>query len=190
MKKLAIIAFTLQVSVLSLSAADAPKECTLCVGATADLSAPPPAVIPLILEVREEDLPTTAVDALSPAQRARLTLTVSYSVDRDKDPMTDVETHTQNIVEWARLHGPFEALGVSPEGLDATVAGYAVKRLAVTAQGQNVASRIVLTPASSDDLNKQYETGALNYIDAIVVGAQDVASTAAWILEKEPSKKL
>ena len=190
MKKLAIIAFTLQVSVLSLSAADAPKECTLCVGATADLSAPPPAVIPLILQVREGDLPTTAVDALSPAQRARLTLTVSYSVDRDKDPMTDVETHTQNIVEWARLHGPFEALGVAPEGLDATVAGYAVKRLAVTAQGQNVASRIVLTPASSDDLNKQYETGALNYIDAIVVGAQDVASTAAWILEKEPSKKL
>ena len=190
MKKLAIIAFTLQVSVLSLSAADAPKECTLCVGATADLSAPPPAVIPLILQVREGDLPTTAVDALSPAQRARLTLTVSYSVDRDKDPMTDVETHTQNIVEWARLHGPFEALGVSPEGLDATVAGYAVKRLAVTAQGQNVASRIVLTPASSDDLTKLYETGALNYIDAIVVGAQDVASSAAWILEKEPSKKL
>src|SRR5437667_6541016 len=100
MRKIAIAVFCLQVCVLSLFAADAPKECALCVGATADLAKPPAAVIPLVLQIRESDLATTSVDALSADQRSKLTLTVSYSIDA-KDPMNDVETHTKNIVEWA-----------------------------------------------------------------------------------------
>src|SRR5437764_235756 len=125
-------------------------------GCTPLRAAPPGAVIPLVLQIREADLATTAVDALSPEQRAKLTLTVSYSVE-GKEPMTEVETHTKNIVEWARLHGPFEAIGVAPQGVAPDVAGYAVKRLAVTAQGLNVAARIVLPPMSADDLTKLYE---------------------------------
>ena len=189
MKKIAIVAVCLQICVLSLFAADAPKECSLCVGATANLAAPPATVIPLVLQVHESDLATTAVDTLSPEQRSKLTLTISYSVDKDsKDPMSDVETHTKNIIEWARLHGPFEGIGVAPEGLDNTVAGYAFKRLAVTAQGLNVASRIVLPPMN--DRSSLYETGALTYVDAILVADADVKKTASWIAEKEPSKKL
>ena len=149
MRKLAIAVISLQFCVLSLFAAEAPKECTLCVGATADVAALPPAVIPLVLQIRELDLPTTGIDALSAEQRSKLSLTVSYTVE-SSDPMTEVETHTKNIVDWARLHGPFEALGVAPQGVDTTVAGYAVKRLAVTAQGQNVATRIVLGPTNVD----------------------------------------
>ena len=190
MRKIASILISLQFPVLSLLAADAPKECTLCVGAIADLSAPPPAVIPLLLQVREDDLATTGIDALTPDQRKKVTLIVSYSVDRDKDALLDVETHTKNIIDWARLHGPLEALGVVPSGVDNTVAGYAVKRLAVTAQGLNVATRIVLPATSIDDLNKLYETGALNYVDVLIANAAGVKATTAWILEKEPSKKL
>jgi hypothetical protein len=189
MRKLAIAVLSLQFCVLPLFAADAPKECNLCVGATADVAAPPAAVIPLVLQVRESDLATTGIDALSPEQRARLTLTVTYSIE-SQDPMTEVETHTKNIVEWARLHGPFEALGASAQGVDPSVAGYAVKRLAVTAQGQNVATRIMLPTATVDDLTKLYDTGALNYIDAIEVNAADVTKTAAWVVEKEPTKKI
>ena len=148
MRKIAIVVISLQFLVLSLLAADAPKECTLCVGATADLAAPPSAVIPLVLQIQQSDLATTAVDTLSPEQRKKVTLIVGYSVDRDKDALLDVETHTKSIVEWARLHGPFEALGVVATGVDSNVAGYAVKRLAVTAQGLNVATRVVL-PATS-----------------------------------------
>ncbi|MDQ6801952.1 MAG: hypothetical protein M3041_14080 [Acidobacteriota bacterium] len=190
MKKIAILFVALQVSVLSLFAADAPKECTLCVGATADLTAPPSVVIPLLLQITENDLATTQIDTLSPAQRAKVTLIVGYSVDRDKDPLLDVETHTKTIIEWARLHGPFEGIGVIPNGVDTTVAGYAIKRLAVMAQGLNVATRIVLPPTTIEDLNKLSETGALNYIDALIVSAPDVAKANAWITEKEPSKKL
>src|ERR1700730_2021184 len=135
MRKTAIILASLQFLVLSMFAAETPKECSLCVGATADLSTPPASVIPLVLQIREGDLATTSIDALSPAQRSKLTLTVAYTVDREKDPLLDVETHTKTIVEWARLHGPFEGLGVIPEGVDNTVAGYALKRLAVSAQG-------------------------------------------------------
>jgi len=190
MRRIAIVLISLQFLVLSSLAADAPKECTLCVGAVADLTAPPSAVVPLVLQIQESDLATVAVDTLSPEQRKKLTLMVGYSVDRDKDALLDVETHTKTIVEWARLHGPFEALGVLASGVDSAVAGYAVKRLAVTAQGLNVASRIVLPATSVEDLNKLYETGALNYVDALIVNATDVKNTAAWILEKEPSKKL
>src|SRR6266536_5033825 len=119
MRKTAIVIICLQICVLSLFAADAPKECSLCVGATADLAAPPTAVIPLLLQVREPDLATLAIDALSPEQRSKLTLMVAYSIDpTSKNPMTDVETHTQNIIQWARLHGPFEGLGVAPEGVE------------------------------------------------------------------------
>ena len=190
MRKTAIIFLSLQILVLSLFAAETPKECTLCVGATADLAAPPAAVIPLVLQIRESDLSTVPVDSFSPEQRSKLTITVAYTVDRQKDPLLDVEAHTKSIVEWARLHGPFEALGVVAEGVDGAVAGYAIKRLAVSAQGLNVATRIALPPMNVDDLNKLNETGALAYVDALIVVAPDIAKSVAWILEKEPSKKL
>src|SRR5438874_844885 len=111
MKKTAIISISLQIFVLSLLAAETPRECSLCVGAVADLTAPPAAVIPLVMQVAEGDLSTIPLDSLSPEQRKKLTITVSYTVDRDKDPLLDVETHTKSIVEWARLHAPFEGLG-------------------------------------------------------------------------------
>ncbi len=190
MRKIAIIAFSLQVFVLSLFAAEAPKECSLCVGATADVAAPPSAVIPLLLQLHEGDLATTAIESLTPEQRKKLTVIVAYTVDSVKDPLLDVETHTKAIVDWARLQGPFEALGVFPEGVDIAVGGYAVKRLAVTAQGLNAVTRIVLPPMTIDDLAKLYETGALSYIDAILADAANAAKIAAWIAEKEPSKKL
>src|SRR5260370_14363267 len=137
MRKIAIFLVSLQVSVLSLLAADTPKECSLCVGATADLTAPPSAVIPLVLQINEIDLATTQIDALSPQQRAKLTVIVAYYVDREEDPLLDVETHTKTIIEWARLHGPFEGIGVIPNGVDTSVAGYPFKRRAVPAQGRN-----------------------------------------------------
>ena len=104
--------------------------------------------------------------------------------------MADVETHTQSIVEWARLHGPFEALGVSIDNVDPAVGGYAIKRLAVTAQGQSAASRIVLPPATPEELAKLYETGAQSYVDVLFVDAANVKSMVAWVTEKDPIKKI
>src|SRR5205807_6090866 len=49
-------------------------------------------------------------------------------------------------------------------------------------------SRIVLPPMN--DRSSLYETGALTYVDAILVADADVKKTASWIAEKEPSKKL
>src|SRR5205814_1810611 len=125
-----------------------------------------------------------------PAVRAKMTIIVSYAVDTATDPMAEVEKHTQSIVDWARQHGPFEALGIAVDNVDATVGGYAIKRLAVTAQGQNAASRIVLPPATTDALAKLYETGAQAYVDVLLADAANVKSTAAWVLEKDPAKKI
>ncbi|HEY6844357.1 MAG TPA: hypothetical protein VI391_09330 [Thermoanaerobaculia bacterium] len=153
----------------------------------ADVAAPPSTPIPLLLQIGEADLATSGIDAFTPEQRSKLTVTIRYDV-ATTDAMTDVESHTQKIVEWARLHGPFEAIGVSPQTPDIAVAGYAIKRLAVMAQGLNIASRIVLP--SGLDLDKLYDTGAMPYVDALLVNAPDVAKTTAWIAQKDPSKKL
>jgi len=191
MTRLAFIVALLQVFLPSLSAAEVPKACTLCVGALAEPGAAPPAtVIPLLIQLREADLPAISIDSFSPEQRARLTVIVGYGADRTKDPLLEVEAHTKAIVDWAQQHGPFEALGVAPEGLDSAAAAYAVKRLAVMAQGLNVAARIALPPTSIDDLQKLLDGGALAYVDWLVVDGTDVAKTAAWVAEREPSKKI
>jgi hypothetical protein len=212
MKRIALL-LALQVSVLSLAAAELPKECAMCAGAVSDLQVAPASPVPLLVKLRQEDFATagTSLNAMSPAVRAKISVIVSYAVDSSKDPMADVETHTQSIVEWAKQHGPFEALGVDVSNVDATVGGYAIKRLAVTAQGQNAASRIIFAgvggresgvgaaPASTpsdfrlatpDSLNALYETGAQSYVDVLLTDAANVKSTAAWILEKDPAKKI
>ena len=191
MKRIAFL-LALQIFVLPLAAAEAPKECALCVGAVSDLQVAPATPVPLLVNLRQDDFATagTALDAMPPAVRAKISIIVSYSVDRDKDPMADVETHTQSIVEWARLHGPFEGLGVDVSNVDATVGGYAIKRLAVMAQGQNAASRIILPPSTTDALTKLYETGAQSYVDVLLTEAANVKSTTAWVLEKDPAKKI
>ena len=175
MKRIAFL-LALQVFVLPLAAAEAPKECALCVGAVSDLQVAPMTPVPLLVTLRQDDFATAgaALDAMPPAVRAKISIIVSYAVDRDKDPMADVETHTQSIVEWARLHGPFEGLGVDVANVDAAVGGYAIKRLAVMALGQNAASRIVLPPSTPDALNKLYETGAQSYVDVLLTDAGNV----------------
>ncbi|HEX9985591.1 MAG TPA: hypothetical protein VGF69_20200 [Thermoanaerobaculia bacterium] len=169
-----------------------PAECTLCVGAVADLAALPTSVVPLLVELHENDFATAgaALSALSPEQRRKTTVVVRYSIDSKNDPLLEVEQHTKSIVEWARIRGPLEALGVTVETSDPTVASYALKRLAVTAQGLDVASRIVLGRTSAAALNQIFEAGAQSYFDAILVDGAEVATTAAWLAEHDPSKKL
>src|SRR5690348_15171769 len=121
---------------LSLFAADAPKECTLCVGATTDLTAPPATPVPLLARVRQDDFAAagTALDAMAPQARAKLAVVISYSAAAGLD---DIEAHTKTIIEWAKSHGPFDAIGIAVDGADAAQTAYAIKRLAVSAQGQN-----------------------------------------------------
>ncbi len=204
---LALLA-ALQVSVLSLAAAETPKECALCAGVVSDLTIVPAAPVPLLVRIRQDDFGAagSALDAMPPAVRAKMTIVIGYAVAADKDPMADVETHTQAIVDWARTHGPFEGIGIAVDNVEPAVAGYAIKRLAVTAQGQNAASRIVfegvgnrgsgagatasapmLTPESLAMLT---DTGAQSYVDVLLTDAANVKSTAAWVLEKDPAKKI
>ena len=106
MKKFAFVAIALQISILSAFAASAPTECTLCVGAVVELQQVPPSPIPLLLQIRQDDFATisASIDALSPEQRKKLALIVRYAVDRDKDPLLDVESHTKTIVELSLIH--------------------------------------------------------------------------------------
>ncbi len=191
MKRFAILLATQLLAIPSF-AADTPKLCTLCVGAVSDLATPPAVTIPLLVETSVGDLATIAsqIDALSPEQRKQTTLVVRYAVAGGTDPLLDVESKTAAIVDWARLHGPFDSLAVLVEHADPAVASYGVKRLAVTAQGQNAASRIAVGRMPMDDVKKLYEHGAQSYFDALIVDAQDVTGTAAWLLANDPAKKI
>jgi hypothetical protein len=177
MKKLAFALFLLQIFVLPISAADAPKECTLCVGVVAADGAG----VPTLSRVAESDLGSYA-----PTHASDITLVVSYTLDSDKDALLQVEEHTKSIIDWARSHGPFDALGVSLTTNDPAVAAYAVKRLAVTAQGLDVAKRIVVTGGAKE----LFDNGAGGYFDAVVVDAPQVADTLLLLAEKDPSKKI
>ena len=174
MKNLVLAVALLQIPVLSATAADAPKECSLCAGVVGHTEAAVPSLL--------------FVDDSLPAVRggAKTSVVVRYSAAS----VTEVEAKTKTIVDWAEQNGPFEAIGVDAQVPSTEIAGYAIKRLAVTAQGQNVASKIILRATSADDLTKLADAGAMSYVDAFVVDAASVESIAAWVAEKDPSKKI
>src|SRR4051812_28543048 len=129
MKKVALALVLLQFLVLSAHAAE-PKECSFCAGAVGVVLATP---LPLLEDVALDDLAT--LDTLTPAQRAKTAVIVRYALDKDKEPLASVEDRTKQIIDWAKTRGPFDAVGVRVDGADDATAAYAIKRLAVMAQG-------------------------------------------------------
>jgi len=174
MKNLALLFVLLQVLVLPAAAADAPKECTLCVGITGTAGAD----VPVLARVTEGEL-----EAFAPARPESLTVIVSYAVDATSDPLLNIEEHTKTILAWARANGPFDALGVTVSNATPEQTAYAIKRLAVSAQGLDVAKRIVVE--RNDSI-----ADATAYFDALLVPAADVEAATVWLAERDPSKKI
>lgn len=174
MKKLAFLLFVLQVPVLPAFAQDAAKECTLCVGVTGTDGAD----VPVLARVTEAELATFA-----PARPDSLSVMVSYTVDTATDPLLDIEQHTKTIIDWAKTHGPLDSLGITVSNATPELTAFAIKRLAVSAQGLDVAKRIVVE--RSDSVSE-----AMAYFDALLVPAADVEQAAAWLAERDPSKKI
>lgn len=185
MKRSVVLLALLQFTVLTAFAAEGPR-----VGAVTDLSTVPAATVPLLVELDASQFATAAaaIDALPRPQRAELAVIIRYDIESGKDPLLEVESRTKSIVEWARLHGPFDSLGVSIANAEPAVAAYAVKRLAVTAQGLNVAKNILLPRGV--DLAALFDNGAQPYFDALLVDAPKVTDTLVWLAERDPSKKL
>lgn len=186
--------FLLTLLILSFTGAAiaAPSECTICVGAVAELPVTQATAVPLLISTSENDMAAAgaAVSSLTSEQRRQSVVIVSFSVAENGDALTNVEQKTRNIVEWARIHGPFDTLGISPEHSDPAVVAYAIKRATVSAQGLNVASRIALGSTPLDRLQQLFDNGAQPYFDAVIVAGENVAATAAWLMEKDPSKKI
>ncbi len=185
------LAVTVSLFALSLFAADAPKECALCVGAVTDLTGLPATPVPLVAKTSIDNLAATgaALDAMTPQARAHTTIAVGYGIRGEADPLLAIEARTKTIIDWARQHGPFDGIGISVEGADPAQTAYAIKRLAVTAQGQNVASRIILSRTPDVDLDKLLAEGAMPYIDVLLVDS-NVKSAVTWITANDPSKKV
>jgi len=183
MRKTALLLFVLQFPVLLPAAAETPAPCTMCVGVVDTTPAEATGLFHYA-RVREADLATYV-----PVDPQNLTLVVDYSIDPTKDKLLEVEQHTDTILQWARQHGPtFDGIGVAVSDADPVLAAYAVKRLAVAAQGLNVAKRIVLP--RTEDLALLFENGAQPYFDALLVDASEVETSLAWLAERDPSKKI
>lgn len=192
MKKFVVAAAVLQILVLALFAADTPVGVVVDGVVRASGASPqgapevrttPPATLPTLSRVREADLVTYA-----PANAAQTALVVEYAIEGEKDPLVQIEEHTKTIIDWAGSHGPFDSLGVSVTTTDPALAAFAVKRLAVTAQGLDVAKRIVLP--QNQDLIALFDNGAGGYFDAVIVEPAQIASTLAVLAERDPAKKI
>jgi len=178
MRKLAFALLLLQFLALSALAADG---CTLCAGTAGSDGT----LVPALARLHQQDYA-----AFVPVQPANVAVVIEYH----PATLDEVEQETVRIIDWARAHGPFDSLGVALPGVDPELAAFAVKRLAVSAQGQGVASRILLdagdAASSRARLTQLFDAGANAYFDAVVVDASAVADTAALLAERDPSKKI
>lgn len=150
-------------------------ECTLCVGVVGSDGT----AVPAFTRLDEQTYP-----AFIPVAPANLSVLIDY----EAADVTAVEEKTKQILDWARSRGPFDSIGVSVRNADATLAAYAIKRLAVSAQGQGIAKRILIARDAS--LPALVDAGANTYFDAVITDAADVEQTFAFFAERDPSKKI
>src|SRR5258708_3688180 len=190
MKRIALVTFLilLQIPVLSLLAAEPAKECSLGAGVI-DRGGPPATIVPDIEEVALDGLLQFAprIDLFTPEQRRQTTVIFSYSVDPSRDQLLQVEDATKTIVEWARVHGPFDALAIDVTKLEPATAAYGIKRLSLAAQGQNAAARSAFVPPSLEFLPPFYEKGAGSYFDVVLVNARDVPNAVKCFAQHDPA---
>jgi hypothetical protein len=171
MRRIGLLLVLLQIIALSASAAG--PDCSLCTGLTGHDGS----VVPSLVRLTEAEYP--AYTAVQPSN-------VAVVIEYNAATLDEVETQTRAIIDWARAHGPFDAIGISVPNADATLAAYAIKRLSVSAQGQGVAQRIIAphNPALFD------QEGASAYFDLVLVDAPHVGEAFAFLAERDPSKKI
>ncbi len=192
MKRMAGWIVALQLVVASAGFAQEPRrDCSLCGGVVADLTVVPPAVVPILITPRYQELSTAArwIESLSPEQKRQITVIVTVELDALDEPIPKVEDRIQGIVRWAHANGPFSSIGVRVDGTDADIEGYAIKRLAVTAQGLELARNIVAGPMAITRLEEIYKTGAEAYFDELITD-EDAGEVVRWVMERDPSKRV
>ena len=154
-------------------------ECTLCVGLVAGDTGSDGAAVPTLTRLDEQTYPT-----FTPVQAANVSVLIEY----EAADVTTVEEMTKQILDWARSRGPFDSIGVTVRNADATLGAYAIKRLAVSAQGEGIAKRIIVE--RTDGLAALVDAGANAYFDAVITDAADLGPTFAFFAERDPSKKI
>ena len=173
MRKISIGLFLLLL--LQIPAQAQAVQCSLCVGVVGSDGSS----VPAFTRLDEQSYP-----AFTPVNPSN----VSVLIDYEAANVDEVEAKTKLILDWARSRGPFDGLGVNVRGVDANTAAYAIKRLAVAAQGENLARRSLVL--RTDALPSLFDAGANAYFDAVVADAQDVEATLALIAERDPAKKI
>jgi hypothetical protein len=168
------------------AAAEKTAECSLCAGITGHDGLA--AATPVLARVADSELAGWA-----PAEPQALTITVDIATDPGTtDVLESVDARVREVVGWAQKHGPFDGIGLRVRGDDPRVAAYAMKRLTVLAQGLGIAKRIVLpmTPFEPAAAAALFEQGAGAYFDALLVNGPEVEAALAFLMERDPSKKV
>jgi hypothetical protein len=190
MRRTSIAALFLVVLASSAFGQAVPDRCRSCAGLVAGSSLPSLAV-PLLLRGSASDPAAleASLTALSPDQTALATVVV----DIDKAPATieEAEAIVTTLIS-AKLAGghTFESAGISTGGASSEIAAYLVRRMAVLLQGRSVASRIVVSVASPDELARLSSAGAASYYDAVLVDESARERVAAWLEANDPSKRI
>jgi hypothetical protein len=189
--KMKRVAFVLALQLIAVAANAAPDAipCNLCVGLAGGQVTTSATPVPQFVRASESELDGLSFESVPALQRRQLTVQIAISIGGD-DPLADAEGKARSLVEWAEKNGPFDALALDISHSDPAVAAYAVKRVAVAAQGLNVARRFALAPAGIARLESLFEHGAQAYFDALVVPGPEVQPVALWLAEHDPAKKI
>ena len=188
MKRVAML-LALLLGAFSLAAASSVTECNICVGVAVNQLPVTATAVPQLIRLTDDELSSTSMAGLSPEQRAKIVVQIVVSIGGD-DSLVVADQKARKIVRWAEEHGPFDAIAIDFQHDDPSVAAYAIKRLAVTAQGLNVARRLALAPTPLAHLQQLFDHGAQSYFDALVVPGPEVEATAAWLAERDPAKRI
>ena len=185
------VAFVLALQLIAAAAIAAPDAatCNICVGIARNQVTSTATPVPQLIRARAIDLGAVSLDGVPAEQRRQTVVQIEFSVGND-DPLADADAKARSVVDWAQAHGPFDALALDIRHDDPAIAAYAIKRVAVVAQGLNVASRFALAPTTLDRLTQLYEHGAQAYFDALLVPGAEGQAAAAWLAEHDPAKKI
>ncbi|MFZ2489982.1 MAG: hypothetical protein WA208_00720 [Thermoanaerobaculia bacterium] len=189
MKRIAIVSLLTLLGLSAAALAQPLPVCSLCVGNVINVDQAPQSAVPMLLELKGDQLSgaSTMLASVRPELRRQMVVTVTFDAAAAGDPLLEAESQSKRLVEWAQASGPFDGLGIAVAA-EPRIAAYALKRLSVTAQGLSIAGRIVLPRGVA--LAPMFEEGAQAYFDAVVVDAPQTAETLAWLAERDPSKKV
>lgn len=176
-------------AILSPPAVLAQEACVPCAGpvleAAGDVS---PAERPLVEVPGLDSSRAQLLESLSPELRRR-TSSIFFLPETLATPEETLAA-VDAVVDWLRSAAPVEGFGLDTRQIPGELASFAVKRAAATAQGEGLARQMLLSVSDLERLALLHRSGALAYVDTVVVPESLLAAALEWVATNDPARRV